>query len=88
LSVPIDSGTNVGKKVSSLLGGMFAGADSIDDMAVLRHGGMKRDQRTDCPSPPPVWLALSRDPLQQWRAKDQRPFLHAVAEHDGRLSLR
>jgi hypothetical protein len=27
-------------KVSSLVAGMIAGADSIDDMAVLRHGGM------------------------------------------------
>lgn len=29
-------------KVASLVAGMVAGADSIDDMAVLRHGGMKR----------------------------------------------
>jgi hypothetical protein len=27
-------------KVSSLVAGMIAGADSIDDMAILRHGGM------------------------------------------------
>ena len=27
---------------ASLVGGMVAGADSIDDMAVLRHGGMDR----------------------------------------------
>jgi len=42
LSVPTDKGANAGKKVSSLVGGMVAGADSIDDMAVLRHGGMKK----------------------------------------------
>ena len=29
-----------GLKVASIVGGMLAGADSIDDMAVLRHGGM------------------------------------------------
>ena len=29
-------------KVASLVGGMVAGADSIDDMALLRHGGMGR----------------------------------------------
>jgi hypothetical protein len=29
-------------KVASLVGGMVAGADSIDDMALLRHGGMNR----------------------------------------------
>ena len=40
LSVPTDKGANPGLKVSSLVAGMVAGADSIDDMAVLRHGGM------------------------------------------------
>jgi len=29
-------------KVGSLVAGMVAGADSIDDMALLRHGGMGR----------------------------------------------
>src|SRR6266700_3362671 len=42
LSVPTDKGANAGLKVSSLVGGMVAGADSIDDMALLRHGGMGR----------------------------------------------
>ncbi len=42
LSVPTDKGANPGLKVASLVGGMVAGADSIDDMAVLRHGGMRR----------------------------------------------
>jgi hypothetical protein len=42
LSVPTDKGANAGLKVASLVGGMLAGADSIDDMAVLRHGGMGR----------------------------------------------
>lgn len=40
LSVPTDKGANAGLKVSSLVAGMVAGADSIDDMAVLRHGAM------------------------------------------------
>ena len=40
LSVPTDKGANPGLKVASLVAGMVAGADSIDDMAVLRHGGM------------------------------------------------
>lgn len=40
LSVPSDKGANAGLKLSSLVGGMAAGADSIDDMALLRHGGM------------------------------------------------
>src|SRR5660397_113360 len=40
LSVPTDKGANSGLKVASLVAGMVAGADSIDDMALLRHGGM------------------------------------------------
>jgi hypothetical protein len=40
LSVPTDKGANAGAKVTSLVAGMVAGADSIDDMAVLRHGAM------------------------------------------------
>lgn len=40
LTVPTDKGANPGLKVSSLVAGMVAGADSIDDMAVLRHGGI------------------------------------------------
>ncbi len=42
LSVPMDKGANAGLKVASLVGGMVCGADSIDDMALLRHGGMGR----------------------------------------------
>ena len=42
LSVPTDKGANAGAKVAALVAGMCTGADSIDDMAVLRHGAMKR----------------------------------------------
>jgi len=42
LSVPTDKGSNAGAKVSALVAGMLAGADSIDDMNLLRHGGMGR----------------------------------------------
>ena len=42
LSVPTDKGANAGVKVASLVAGMVAGADSIDDLGVLRHGGMGR----------------------------------------------
>ncbi len=41
LSVPTDKGANAGAKVSALVAGMVAGADSIDDMALLRHGAMR-----------------------------------------------
>ena len=36
------SGVNAHLKVTSLVAGMVAGADSIDDMALLRHGAMSR----------------------------------------------
>ena len=40
VSVPTDKGAKAGAKLTSLVAGMAAGADSIDDMALLRHGGM------------------------------------------------
>ncbi|HEY8914204.1 IS1380 family transposase [Lacisediminihabitans sp.] len=42
LTVPDYFGANAGLKVTALVAGMLAGADSIDDMAILRHGGMKK----------------------------------------------
>ena len=51
LSVPTDKGANAGAKVTALVAGMVAGADSIDDMALLRHGAMGRlFDRTYAPS--------------------------------------
>jgi len=40
LTVPTDKGANAGRKITSLVAGMVGGADSIDDMAMLRHGAM------------------------------------------------
>lgn len=42
LTVPSDAGANPGAKVMSLVAGMTAGADSIDDMGILRHGATAR----------------------------------------------
>ena len=42
LTVPVGAGHAVGLKVSALVAGMVAVADSVADMAVLRHGGMNR----------------------------------------------
>ena len=36
------AGVNAQLKIPALIAGMVAGADSIDDMDLLRHGGMKR----------------------------------------------
>ena len=51
LTVPTDKGANAGGKVTALVCGMVAGADSIEDMALLRHGAMGRlFDRTYAPS--------------------------------------
>jgi hypothetical protein len=42
LTVPTDKGANAGSKVAALVAGMVAGADSFEDMNLLRHGGMPR----------------------------------------------
>jgi hypothetical protein len=42
LTVPGGKGANAGLKVTGLVAGMVAGADSIEDMDLLRHGGMGR----------------------------------------------
>jgi hypothetical protein len=42
LSVPGGAGVAAGAKVSALVAGMVAGADSIADLDLLRHGGMSR----------------------------------------------
>ena len=40
LSVPTDKSANASAKIASLVSGMTAGADSINDMDLLCHGGM------------------------------------------------
>ena len=42
LTVSTDKGATAGLKVASIVGGMVAGADSIDELALLRHGGMRK----------------------------------------------
>jgi len=42
LTVPTDKGAHAGSKVTALVAGMVAGADSIEDMDLVRHGGMGR----------------------------------------------
>jgi hypothetical protein len=38
--LPGDKGANVSGKVATIVAGMLTGADSIDDLDVVRHGGM------------------------------------------------
>src|SRR3954451_11594210 len=40
LHIPSDKGCNVSGKVATIVAGMLTGADSIDDLDVVRHGGM------------------------------------------------
>jgi len=42
LTVPGPAGANARDKVTALVAGMVVGADSIEDMDLLRHGGMGR----------------------------------------------
>ena len=42
VSVPGPASANAGDKVTALVAGMVAGADGIEDMDLLRHGGMGR----------------------------------------------
>jgi hypothetical protein len=42
LSVPGAAGSSAGAKVATVVAGMVAGADSISDMGLLRHGAMGR----------------------------------------------
>jgi Transposase DDE domain group 1 len=80
LGLPGDKGANAGLKVSSLVAGMVAGADCIDDMAVLRHGGMaKVFDRIYAPSTLGSFLrAFTFGHLRQLDAVAAR-FLHALA---------
>ena len=50
LTVPSDKGAHAGAKVTALVAGMVAGADSIEGMALLRHGGMARFTGLSAPS--------------------------------------
>jgi len=42
LKLPGYFGANAGLKATALVAGMLAGADSIDDMALLRHGALRK----------------------------------------------
>lgn len=59
LTVATDKGASAGGKVTALVCGMVAGANSIDDMALLRHGAMGR--LFDCPYAPSTLGAFLRE---------------------------
>jgi len=39
--LPTDKGSNPAGKLATIIAGMLAGADSIDDLDIVRHGGMR-----------------------------------------------
>jgi hypothetical protein len=39
--LPGDTGSNPAGKLATIVAGMLAGADSIDDLNIARHGGMR-----------------------------------------------
>ena len=88
LSVPSDKGANAGVKVASLVAGMVAGADSIDDLALLRHGGMgKLFSRIYAPSTLGSFLRAFRfGHVRQLDAIAAR-FLAGLAEHTSLLAV-
>src|SRR5690606_26778223 len=89
LSVPGDKGANAGLKLSSLVAGMAAGADSIDDMALLRHGAMgKIFHRPYAPSTLGSFLrSFTFGHVRQLDAIASR-FLLSLAEHSQLLGAR
>jgi hypothetical protein len=42
LHLPTDKGANAAGKVATVVAGMVAAADSIDDLDAMRHGGMRQ----------------------------------------------
>jgi hypothetical protein len=98
LSVPTDKDANAGLKVASLVTGMVAVADSIDDMALLRHGGMgKVFTNAYVPSTLGSFLrVLTFGPVRQLdavasrfltRLADQAPMVPATKESIQRLMV-
>jgi hypothetical protein len=86
MSVPTDKGANAGLKLSSLVAGMAAGADSIDDMALLRHGGMAK-VFTGAYAPSTLGSFLRSFTFGHVRQVDAvaSRFLLSLAEHTGLL---
>src|SRR4051794_11088510 len=86
LTVPTDKGARSGLKLSSLVAGMVAGADSIEDMALLRHGGMGRVfAAAYAPSTLGSFLrSFTFGHVRQLDAVASRFLLH-LAEHTGLL---
>lgn len=82
LKLPGYYGANAGLKVSALVAGMLAGANCIDDMGLLRHGGMGRlFTGTYAPSTLGSFLRTSFGHVRQLDAVAARrlPALAAVA---------
>src|SRR3954449_3231677 len=56
---PTDKAANPAGKAATIIAGMLAGADSIDDLDIARHGGM-RSLFTSVYAPVTPWSVLAR----------------------------
>ena len=73
LKIAAKGGANAAVKVLALVAGMVCGADSIDDMDLLRHGGMGRlfagaRAPRSCPTPTSWCSSTSTTPTGRRRA--------------------
>ena len=95
--VPGPAGSNPAVKVTALVAGMVAGADSIDDMDLLRHAGMGR-VFTVCRAPSTLGTFLRSFTFGHVRQLDavasrvlvnlaERPPLLAGADHVAYLDI-
>lgn len=75
LTVP---SSNASAKAASVVGGMLAGADSIDDLDLLRHGGMSR-LFAGVRAPSTLGTFLRSHPRACAAARQDRRKDHAVA---------
>ena len=72
------AGVNPAGKITSIIAGMAAGADSIDDLQVIRSGGMKR-MFAGCTRRPPSVSSCASSPTGTPASSPRRPRAHLVA---------
>jgi len=86
LTLKAKGGVNAHLKVPALVAGMVAGADSINDMDVLRHGGMNRlFNGVRSPSTLGTFLRLDLWLSQRFRARRRRAWLCPCPRRSPRL---
>ncbi|WP_059039070.1 IS1380 family transposase [Gordonia desulfuricans] len=82
LTIPTDTGANAGRKLSAIVMGMVMGADTIDGLSIIGHGGMGTIYgHTHAPSTLGTFLrACTRGTVAQYEAIATR-LLAGLIEH-------